>query len=165
MKLLRTELVRGIRNQLFEIPVQTLHLEEFRFFQEMIHCRLSAEVIPDGFKLFGELSVPFIETCDRCLEDYQRIRTAPFELWLTPQAELVAGTDTDMILFPETLQAIDLSPVFHDLVALEEPMKKLCREDCRGLCPGCGVNLNRTACTCTAVPTESPWQVLEKLIK
>ena len=45
---------------------------------------------------------------------------------------------------------IDLGEVMREQFYLALPMKPLCREDCRGLCPVCGVNRNRESCTCQA---------------
>jgi uncharacterized protein len=43
---------------------------------------------------------------------------------------------------------VDLSPLIREQVLLALPTRPLCEDDCRGLCPHCGVNLNRTTCEC-----------------
>ena len=43
---------------------------------------------------------------------------------------------------------IDLGEIVREQILLEVPLRRLCREDCRGLCPSCGVNRNTEACDC-----------------
>ena len=57
---------------------------------------------------------------------------------------------------------LDLEPVVHDACILELPLAPLCRDDCLGLCPGCGVNRNRAACTCSTA-IDPRWAALEGL--
>lgn len=50
-----------------------------------------------------------------------------------------------------------------DAVGLEFPTRVLCREDCKGLCPNCGVNWNEQSCDCTTEQTDSRWDKLREL--
>jgi len=59
MKLLRSDLLAGFSDKLFEIPVNTLNLTGLEFRQEIIICKLSSESIPEGFKLKGSLAFSF----------------------------------------------------------------------------------------------------------
>jgi uncharacterized protein len=80
--------------------------------------------------------------CMRCLE--------PIELRLTPQfTELYAfsrnsASDVELVI-PDTGQ-IDLGPLVREYMLLEMPLKPLCKQDCKGLCPVCGENQNETTC-------------------
>jgi len=47
---------------------------------------------------------------------------------------------------------------------LSIPMKLLCREDCQGICPGCGANLNQEACRCGEKPGDPRWEKLRELL-
>ncbi len=89
--------------------------------------------------IVGELELP----CDRCGEGCrQRISTPFFERF----TNLAEETGEDVHRFSG--DAIDLLPFVEQAVFLEAPMKNLCKEDCRGLCPVCGTNLNKSVCTC-----------------
>ena len=46
---------------------------------------------------------------------------------------------------------------------LAVPLKALCREDCKGLCPGCGRNRNRESCDCAALARDARWAALGKI--
>lgn len=58
---------------------------------------------------------------------------------------------------------LDLSQWARDAVALEVPEKILCRDDCAGLCPGCGANLNVEGCRCAPPSLDPRWGPLAKL--
>ena len=60
---------------------------------------------------------------------------------------------------------IDLSEDARQTILLAVPLKLLCREDCQGLCPGCGVDLNREACRCADAPGGSPLGGLHEALK
>lgn len=55
---------------------------------------------------------------------------------------------------------LDLAPMVREQVILAAPMQPLCREDCQGLCPQCGQNLNEGRCACPPAPAPSPFRVL-----
>lgn len=80
--------------------------------------------------------------CSRCLEPFRLELKAPFE-------EIYYHTgkgEEDWIFFAGPV--IDLEPEIIKAILLEIPMKALCRENCRGLCPQCGKNLNASLCGC-----------------
>ena len=60
---------------------------------------------------------------------------------------------------------IDLGELMRDEFYLALPMKPLCRPDCKGLCPMCGVNWNRETCTCKAEWTDPRLDSLKTLLK
>jgi uncharacterized protein len=60
-------------------------------------------------------------------------------------AEVAEG---DIDVFPFDGDKIDLEPLFREQFVLAIPYAPLCREDCKGLCPQCGTDLNSTTCTC-----------------
>jgi uncharacterized protein len=65
-------------------------------------------------------------------------------------------------LHPET-DKIDLSEDVRDYALLALPMKKLCSENCKGLCPKCGKNLNDGPCECRDEKIDPRWEPLQKL--
>jgi uncharacterized protein len=100
-------------------------------------------------------------TCDRC--------TAPFTLRLTPEYRMVYVSDatdaasldpSEVQVIPAGLPIIDLSDDVRQTILLSVPLKLLCRQDCRGLCPDCGRDLNTGTCTCTSGPVDSRWDDL-----
>ncbi len=70
----------------------------------------------------------------------------------------------DLDLDYYTGETVDLESLLREQIILMMPLKPLCDEDCKGLCPRCGANLNREACTCSSRRiVNSPFAVLAKL--
>ena len=160
MKLLRSELLAGFSDKLFEIPVNSLNLKGLEFRKEIIMCSLSSESIPEGFKLKDSLAFSFLNRCDRCLEKIEDFHNPAFKLWLTSNTDLIRDENMDVILFPNSMSVINLKNVFQDFIILEDPMKYLCKNDCKGLCQHCGLNLNNNSCNCVTFSTDALFDVL-----
>ncbi|MBQ7676625.1 MAG: DUF177 domain-containing protein [Lachnospiraceae bacterium] len=95
----------------------------------------------------GETQTTVIMRCDRCLKDVERTlsltidRTYPIQdESIVPDEEDPVSGITDNVLSPDEL--------LQDEIFLSLPSKVLCREDCKGLCPLCGADLNEGACRC-----------------
>ncbi len=100
----------------------------------------------------GLLETVLEADCCRCLEKVFLPIKTDFRNIMLPEigtakedTELQAG-DLDVAYY--TGEVIDLSPMIVEQVILQIPMKVLCRESCRGLCPQCGINLNLGTCCC-----------------
>ncbi|CAG1772689.1 hypothetical protein BAC2_02872 [uncultured bacterium] len=99
--------------------------------------------------------------CDRC--------TAPFTVRLTPEYRMVyVSNETDaesldpseVQVLPIGLPVIDLTDDVRQTILLSVPLKLLCRQDCRGLCPDCGIDLNTGTCDCTSESADTRWEQL-----
>lgn len=112
----------------------------------------------------GRLKVP----CDRCLETYILPVDAAFRLFLVlpppgEAGEEVELSEEDLSTDYITANEIDLAELVREQIYLALPMKLLCREDCRGICPRCGVNLNEAACCCKEDRTHPAFAKLKTL--
>jgi uncharacterized protein len=103
-----------------------------------------------GILVRGELRAPLRRTCSRCTDPYVEEVSVPIEEEFLPSVDLESGAqlhaegaDADVTLRIDERHEIDLSGVFHDELALTEPMHPLCRPDCPGLCVECGERLDR----------------------
>ncbi len=106
--------------------------------------------------------------CGRCLEPFEAPLTADFDLLLVPapaaeapEEEELSAAELDLDFYAG--ETVDLEAVIREQIILMVPLKPLCREDCRGLCPICGANLNRETCSCKAEKSDSPFAELAKL--
>jgi uncharacterized protein len=89
--------------------------------------------------------------CGRCLECYSLLLEKEFDFILTPEPLAAKGRELnrdELGLSFYTAKEINLSPLIREQLLLALPMQPLCNEGCRGLCPGCGVNLNAEPCLC-----------------
>lgn len=103
-----------------------------------------AENIAGMLRLQFDLSTTLSAVCDRCGAPFDLPYKVPFECLL---AEELEEDDNDDILLLDN-GTVDLSELARETFILNMPSKTLCREDCRGLCSGCGVNLNYEKCRC-----------------
>ena len=83
-------------------------------------------------------------TCDRCGEEYDADKTVRYDCVL---AEERASDESDDIIVLAN-DEVDVEELARDAFILDMDTKFLCSEDCKGLCSGCGANLNREACRC-----------------
>ncbi len=107
--------------------------------------------------------------CARCLGDYAFALEAPLALVLTPSAAAAARSgvlrEEDIGLAYYEGDAIDLTPLVHEQALLALPTRPLCGEECPGLCPRCGANLNAGPCGCPAPVTGGRLAVLQTLLR
>ncbi len=103
--------------------------------------------------------------CDRCLEEFDKsIGTAYAVVYVyNPDDAAGVGEEEVQVITPETTM-IDLGEDVRQMIVLSVPLKLLCREDCRGLCPHCGKNLNTGACDCAATSMDPRWNPLKSLL-
>lgn len=100
-------------------------------------------------------------TCDRCAVPFVRERVFSLEAVL---AESVADEENDEIFLLDQ-GGIELDDVVIPEFVLDLPMKVLCAEDCRGLCPQCGKNLNEGPCDCSGGEVDPRLASLAELLK
>ncbi len=148
MKLFRTDLITGFTDRLFEIPVDSLDKSDLVFSSCIIRCLCSSESFPNGFKIKGTLTVPYLFECDRCLDMNSDEWNIPFTVWVTEDTKLIDEVNMDTLFFPKTADEIDLMGTIYDLIHIEIPVKYLCSNSCKGICVRCGTNLNHQSCKC-----------------
>jgi len=163
MKLFRSDLEQRISNQFFEIAAKSLDLGNLQLVESHLKCTISVDTLSHGYRVHGTIEAMVHETCDRCLVKFKENFQSLLNVILTNEQSLLNEKNVDVIQFPDTEEFIDLSSVIHDLVLLEEPIKRLCKKSCKGLCSACGKNLNETTCTCTGSEYRSRWDALKNL--
>lgn len=148
------ELTDDPRQKRFVLSTATLNdaleaaagLSEARFAGDI---EVEAEVYRRGTDVFfvGTLGVPVALTCRCCLEGFERYLNRDFK-FLILQAHEGAEPEDDTELDHYWGEELDLGPLVREqaLLALDEG--ELCSPDCRGLCAGCGTNLNQGSCRC-----------------
>lgn len=107
----------------------------------------------DVFRVTGRATTRLELVCSRCLDDFEVPVDANFELRYVPHVENTGEpegevTEDDLTTAFYREGSIDVLDLLREQFQLALPMKPLCSEACRGLCPECGANLNRTECDC-----------------
>jgi uncharacterized protein len=99
----------------------------------------------------GTLKGSIVGHCARCLDDYTMDVERPFHVILLPHSQVPAEVELeeeDLELSYYRGEEVDISPLVREQLLLDLPTQPLCREDCQGLCPKCGINRNRESCRC-----------------
>lgn len=123
----------------------------------------------DNVGVTGKAEVDIEADCARCLEPCPRHLSIPIELFLAPQVEKSADpkevglTEEDLNFAFYQGDSIDVGEFVHEYLVLALPIRFLCKEDCRGICPRCGKNLNEGNCRCVSTSHENPFSVLKKI--
>ena len=118
--------------------------------------------------LAGRLSAKLEAPCARCLKpvalpiaaDFSE-RFVPEVSWGSEEQHELHEEDLDLAVFDG--EAIEIDDVVREELLLAMPAQVLCREDCKGLCPGCGVDRNVTECGCETQQVDERWQALKDL--
>jgi uncharacterized protein len=121
------------------------------------------EVIVTG-RLTAELSLQ----CSRCLRDFRRPLDIPVNVVYHPLEEIAderhALRDDEMDMGFYRGEEIDLQELVREQVLLNMQMKPLCDENCKGICPNCGADLNAGTCRCEIQEIDPRLEVLKKLL-
>ena len=163
MKLYRSDLENSISNQLFEISTEEFELDSIIFVEKTIFCKISAEPTTGGFHIYGDITAKLLESCDRCLSSYKSQKNIELNIILTNNDDLLNEKNIDIIQFLDSEDFVSLSPLIRDLILLENPIKKLCSKECKGLCANCGTNFNKLDCECELSIENNRWIELKKL--
>jgi uncharacterized protein len=118
-------------------------------------------------RLKGELSASLEIPCARCLVPVVQNVEREFELLYRPQGadagqeELsVSGAEAEIGYYQGT--GLLLEDVLREQVLLAVPLKAICRDDCKGLCPQCGADLNLAPCSCPVAVGDPRWSALKE---
>jgi uncharacterized protein len=129
----------------------------------------SLELYADGTHVFasGPLEGSVTVACSRCLDPVRLPIAEALRVTFLPEHELAGDEDEgadpdaddgedsaeaaaeDLDVFPFDGEVVDLEPVLREQFVLAVPFAPLCRADCKGLCPQCGVDLNSATCNCS----------------
>ena len=125
---------------------------------------------PGVFRVQGRATTRLMLECGRCLDAMEVPVDARFELRYVPQ-EQNRGEDEREIVEDDLTTAfyregaLDVVDMLREQFQLALPMKPLCAESCRGLCPECGANLNRATCGCEPKWVDPRLEPLKALLK
>lgn len=122
----------------------------------------------DHLKAVGRVHVPTELTCGRCLATYASAVDSAFRIIFRKETarhtEVEDETelcDDDLIASTYSGDEIDLAHEIEEQVAMEIPLKPLCDEECKGLCPVCGADLNTGSCSCSREPVNLKFSALK----
>jgi uncharacterized protein len=121
-------------------------------------------------RLNGKFSTSVETICARCLEPVVTAVGHDFDLLYRPQGadagkEEMSVTDAEAEISYYQGDGLELVDVLREQILLALPLKMICREDCKGLCPMCGRNWNQGSCDCKAKAEDARWAALKDIRK
>ena len=112
--------------------------------------------------LSADVKVSYSTVCARCIEPVSNVLEISFEKDIASSGEVSSENDDYIIIEDKKL---DLLPCVEEEIMLEMPSRTLCKEDCLGLCPKCGKNLNEGDCDCAKKEVDPRLAILKTLLQ
>lgn len=135
-----------------------------------VKSRLHIDKIGPDVVLAGEVTASIELQCSRCLKIFPREIAADINVEYRPVEELkgeekheIKEDELDMGFYKG--DEIDVQEAIIEQIILTMPMKPLCTETCKGMCPRCGADLNVAPCACDAADISPHFSVLKKLLE
>ncbi|MFZ0663526.1 MAG: DUF177 domain-containing protein [Acidobacteriaceae bacterium] len=124
--------------------------------------------VVEDIRLQATWSDDFEVACARCLEPVRSALQGRFDLLFRPLGadagspeRSISADEAEISYYQES--GLLLEDVLREQVLLSLPTRTLCREDCKGLCPRCGCNLNSETCACDPAMVDPRWSALSDL--
>ena len=131
---------------------------------------ISGKVRLSGHEVFvnGHVETRVQVECDRCLQQVELPVNSDFSLeYITgsdyESSEVAELTEAEMSVAVFDGKALDVDEIVKEQVVLAVPTRMLCREDCKGICPECGVDRNTGECSCVTNDIDPRWAALKNL--
>lgn len=146
----------AVRDVTLVVAAAPLDAEHERLVGDIrVAVRLTA--LNDGIEVDGTVSADWATVCRRCLVDLSGTAVG-----VVDELYQIEPLDPDAYLIEDG--QLDLAPLVRETVLLELDNERLCRDDCAGLCPVCGVDRNTTRCTCDTTVRDDRWAALEGFV-
>ena len=156
-----SNLSQGEHNFVFEDKIDYLDLDKpfygkYKSFVTLnkLHDQLILSVTSD-FKVKYE--------CDRCGTEFKSSLKSDYKMIYLMNEEPEETDSINVSYLSRDADKIDIKSDVREFALLSIPMKKLCKEDCKGLCYKCGKDLNKEQCTCSAEEIDPRWKPLINL--
>ncbi len=111
----------------------------------------------------GEIKTRVDFECSRCLKKSGQVLKCEIKFHLKEENDQIILETEEGEGQIQSGRSFDLSDLARENLILSLPLKPLCSEDCKGLCPVCGINLNTSSCKCKKEVTDPRWEKLKSL--
>ena len=157
------DLHQGINEFECDVSAQNYNLPEFGSFSGPIRLKIFVDRIENLFRFKISVMTDVDISCDRCLEPFQ----SGVDVMIEQIYELgISDLDSDeIIIIPRNSKEIDISDAIQEVFVLNRRIKQLCQDGCKGLCPNCGINLNKKSCNCQRDNIDPRLEKLKSLLK
>ena len=137
---------------------------------ELLEEHRGGRNVVEDIRLVGRFTIELQRRCARCLDPVKHSVAEAFDLVYRPQGVDAHGDEVSISLAETEIgyyqgEGLELEDVLKEQILLALPIKEVCKDDCRGLCPQCGRNLNLESCDCVNVKVDPRWADLEDIRK
>lgn len=146
----------AVRDVVLDVAAEPLDAQHERLVGD-IRVALRLTALNDGIEVDGTVSADWATVCRRCVRDVSGTATGTVD-----ELFQVEPLDPDAYLIEDG--QIDLAPLVRETVLLELDAERVCRDDCAGLCPVCGIDLNIDTCSCDTAVRDDRWSALEGFV-
>ena len=167
-----SRLSTGLHELDFAEAAEELKIENVDMFPNPIVSRVTIDRSETHIYIKATIRSKAHFSCDRCLKKFDQDLVGDLKLYFEVLSQGSSGhladengDDNDSIrIFRPEMRTIDLTNDIRDTLLLTIPMKVLCSLDCKGICSGCGVDLNIASCVCVHDDVDPRWEGLKKLL-
>jgi uncharacterized protein len=137
---------------------------------ELVRETRGAREVVEDIRLVGDFSTEVEILCARCLEPVVNAVSGSFDLLYRPQGVDARGEENSISKAETEIgyyqgEGLHLEDVVKEQMLLALPAKQVCQEQCKGLCPHCGRNLNLETCNCASAAPDPRWSALQDIRK
>lgn len=160
--------IQNLENGIYEFD-ETVAAENMALQDESISCEaINIHALVDRleaiFRVKFTMETIIHQVCDRCLEKFDmNFREQTDRIYQIGDG--ILASDDEVEVLPEGTREIDLSTAIKESFIISRPIRIVCSETCKGLCPHCGVNLNQKQCSCITDTIDPRLEKLKLLLK
>ncbi|HTK80734.1 MAG TPA: DUF177 domain-containing protein [Bacteroidota bacterium] len=164
LKIRISGLSNGKHDYHFTADPSEIHLEEN--FVDPVEVTAVLDKTPGQIYVRANITTAAHFQCDRCLEDFKQNVAASYNMFYVFEEPSAGRYDpAEVQVMSPDATSIDLTEDVRQMVALSVPLKLLCSESCKGLCPSCGANWNERTCDCKQQQGDHRFEGLQNLLK
>ena len=164
MKIQVGGLSEGVHRYQFLVPGAELDIGVE--FHDDVKVEATLEKTGAQFFLSASIETSGHFACDRCVTEFSILFDPSYRMFYAQEgADSTQWDPAEVHVVTSGLNVIDIAEDVRQTILLSVPLKLLCRDDCKGLCPHCGKNSNHESCSCTDAIPDSRWEKLQSLQK
>lgn len=150
----------------YQLAEDSTLLELDERFKNQVQVDTTVEKNGSQVFLVAKVSANASFECDRCLTSFLSPLRSSYQMYYVTEGSANSHIDpSELQVVPPGFSVIDLSDDVRQTVLLSVPLKLLCSDECKGLCPRCGTNWNLNMCSCSEAAGDHRWEQLKALRK
>jgi len=166
MEILFKDLAEGLNQISFQVTQESLNLKPADLFlMKPVEVSLSVVKAREKLTFYGRITALAEPECARCLKLFPVTLQSEVR-FILDQSEAATESDIkddDYEFISKAAASYDLTGRVRETILLSQPLRYLCKPDCKGLCPICGTYLNVKACNCQREEIDPRWEKLQHL--